>query len=169
MARSCGRPGCSEPGAVAYGLAPRLLLAWLAPLGPDAAPDTPVLCRRHADRTSVPAGWTLDDRREPIPRLFRPPPEVAAEPPVERLAPVVAIRPRVEVDAPVLPLDEPVSDDEPSAAPVDGELTAAELPAAEMSDDQPGATGGAADDDLSGLLVARSPLLARAFHGHRRP
>jgi hypothetical protein len=29
------------------------------------------LCRRHADALTVPHGWTLDDRRQPIPQLFR--------------------------------------------------------------------------------------------------
>lgn len=29
------------------------------------------LCRRHADALVVPRGWTIDDRRQPIPQLFR--------------------------------------------------------------------------------------------------
>ena len=29
------------------------------------------LCQRHADTLVVPRGWTLDDRRERAPRLFR--------------------------------------------------------------------------------------------------
>jgi hypothetical protein len=28
------------------------------------------LCRRHAEALVVPRGWTLDDRREPVPKLF---------------------------------------------------------------------------------------------------
>ena len=32
------------------------------------------LCRRHADCMVVPRGWTLDDRREEFPRLFKPRP-----------------------------------------------------------------------------------------------
>ena len=31
------------------------------------------LCMKHADRLSVPRGWSIDDRRESVPRLFRPP------------------------------------------------------------------------------------------------
>lgn len=31
------------------------------------------LCRRHADALTAPRGWVLDDRRDPIPRLFRVP------------------------------------------------------------------------------------------------
>jgi hypothetical protein len=30
------------------------------------------LCRRHADAISVPRGWSIDDRRQAIPQLFRP-------------------------------------------------------------------------------------------------
>jgi len=30
-----------------------------------------LLCRLHADALTVPRGWTLDDRRDPVPRLFR--------------------------------------------------------------------------------------------------
>lgn len=31
------------------------------------------LCRRHADALTAPRGWTLDDRRDPVPRLLRVP------------------------------------------------------------------------------------------------
>lgn len=34
------------------------------------------LCMKHADRLSVPRGWSIDDRRESVPRLFKPPPPV---------------------------------------------------------------------------------------------
>jgi hypothetical protein len=29
------------------------------------------LCRRHANALTVPRGWTIDDRRDPTPKLFR--------------------------------------------------------------------------------------------------
>jgi hypothetical protein len=29
------------------------------------------LCRRHANALTVPRGWTIDDRRDEIPRLFK--------------------------------------------------------------------------------------------------
>ena len=29
------------------------------------------LCRRHANALSVPRGWTIDDRRDAVPKLFR--------------------------------------------------------------------------------------------------
>lgn len=123
-------------------------MAWLTPLGSedDAASDpaAPVLCRRHADRTTVPAGWTLDDRREPMPRLFRLPPETEVAPTVERVGPVITTGPRPELETPVLPLDElslgvgcadgagstPDADDlSPEPSPADPSVTGASGPA----------------------------------------
>jgi hypothetical protein len=47
------------------------LLVWLAPSEPDADRSrSGALCRRHADSLAPPRGWTFDDRREPVPRLF---------------------------------------------------------------------------------------------------
>ena len=39
--------------------------AWLGPLADEPSPATHDLCAEHADRMSVPIGWTLDDRRRP--------------------------------------------------------------------------------------------------------
>ena len=36
------------------------------------------LCATHGDRMSVPKGWSIDDRREDPPRLFKTPKSVAA-------------------------------------------------------------------------------------------
>lgn len=64
---------------------PEDLLFWIAPLREAPVDDHNVLCRRHADAMVVPRGWTLDDRREPIPRLFMPRrPEPAATDDAER-------------------------------------------------------------------------------------
>ena len=113
-----------------------------------------VLCRRHADTMVVPRGWTLDDLRDPELHLFRPP----APSPVEAAGPR---RRRNAADVPQatvaeqLPLEAPVSSapaDEPSPEPVATTWTPS-------FDDA---------DDLDGLLAARSPLLARAFHGADR-
>jgi hypothetical protein len=57
---------------MAYGFDADRQLVWLAPREPDAdGMRAGALCRRHADALVVPRGWTLDDRREPVPRLFR--------------------------------------------------------------------------------------------------
>lgn len=51
---------------------------WLDAWSPDRDPaDAPadvrgVVCARHGALLSPPRGWTLDDRRESIPRLFKP-------------------------------------------------------------------------------------------------
>jgi len=166
MSRLCGRPGCSEPGAAAYGIVPEDLLFWVDVLDARPDPDVGVLCRRHADSMVVPLGWTLDDRREPVPRLFRPP--VTASP-----AAVPAARPprrrRSEGDDTeqlVLP--------DSSAIPDDVDAATAHVPdagpAAADADPPPGWTPRFdTDDDLNGLLEVRSPLLARAFRGADRP
>lgn len=156
MARLCERPGCSEPGDAAYGMVPEDLLFWIAPLDDAPVDDHNVLCRRHADAMVVPRGWTLDDRREPVPRLFMPrrPEPVAAPPPRPTRR-----RPRPSPDdvGEQLQIDgtgeipRPVA---PPAAPDDAP------PAWQPDFDQ--------DDDLDGLLEVRSPLLARAFRGTGR-
>ncbi len=72
MGRLCERPGCSEVAAIAFGFDVDQLLVWLAARDPDGDPlRAGSLCRRHADAMVVPRGWTLDDRREATPRLFR--------------------------------------------------------------------------------------------------
>lgn len=53
-------------------MVPEDLLFWIAPMSGTPHDDQNVLCLRHADAMSVPRGWTLDDRREEVPRLFMP-------------------------------------------------------------------------------------------------
>src|SRR6478735_10275237 len=73
MVRRCERPGCGQPADLHYGIDPEHLTVWIEPLDP-ARPDRPgVLCRRHADSMVVPLRWSLDDRRDVVPRLFRSP------------------------------------------------------------------------------------------------
>jgi hypothetical protein len=143
MTRLCGRPGCSESGAVMYGMVPEDLLFWVAPWDPAADSQDGVLCRRHADAMVVPRGWTLDDRREPVPRLFRPAPDpVPAESaPVRRVRRPTPKEPQLELG------------NEPGSEP-DSALWAPRFDT---------------EDDLEGLLEVRSPLLARAFLGDLRP
>ena len=51
-------------------MVPEDLLFWISQINQAPTTDPSVLCRRHADGMVVPAGWTLDDRRETTPRLF---------------------------------------------------------------------------------------------------
>ncbi len=72
MRRQCDRPGCSAPAALVYRMVPERLVFWMAPIEDEADTDGGVICQRHADRLVLPRGWTLDDRRDPTLRLFRP-------------------------------------------------------------------------------------------------
>lgn len=144
---------------MAYGMNAPDLVFWVEPLGPDGGHDARVLCRRHADAMVVPRGWTLDDRREPVPRLFRPPATRSAAPSGTRDA-----RRRRRHEQPAtepLPLE---------TGPLEtGPLETA--PAAEV-DGSPGPGWTPTfdpDDDLDGLLAVESPLLQRAFRGANRP
>ena len=70
MPRLCERPGCSSPAEVAYGFDAESLVVWLDAYDATQGTRSGGLCRRHADAMVVPLGWMLDDRREPVPRLF---------------------------------------------------------------------------------------------------
>ena len=160
MERLCGRPGCSDPASVAYGMQAEDLVFWL-----DRLPELPdavggVLCRRHADSMVVPRGWTLDDRRDPDLRLFRPP--TALPPPTRAQRPRPARGPQPTGEQLEFGAAEPTAHVEPTApddptAPVAGTPPVEPVPPAPWTPDFDEA------DDLDGLLSARSPLLSRAF------
>ena len=78
--RLCERPGCSAPAEVSYGIDNGALLVWIDNRPLPERELAGRLCRRHADAISVPRGWTVDDRRQAIPQLFRPSDIPAAEP-----------------------------------------------------------------------------------------
>ncbi len=78
--RLCERPGCSAPAEVSYGIDNSALLVWLDNRPLPERELAGRLCRRHADAISVPRGWSVDDRRQAIPQLFRPSDIPAAEP-----------------------------------------------------------------------------------------
>jgi hypothetical protein len=132
-------------------MVPEDLLFWVDTPQTDGH-DAGVLCRRHADAMVVPRGWTHDDRREPQPRLFRPPADASGSiaNPTRRRTKGSAIRLRERVEQ--LELDAAPTDPQPDA----------ELPA------PPWAPVFDAADDLDGLLHVDSPLLARAFRGRAR-
>jgi hypothetical protein len=160
------------------------LLVWLEIVPEGVTPMRQgMLCRRHADAMVVPRGWTLDDRRESKPRLFRvpdtpaptdnhpsrgrrqrTPPHAPAEPaaqlalggPDESAATV----PPGPSDVPVMPVVEglTVGDIGPSGEQDLDETKA--IPWRPVFDDV---------DDLGGLLKATSPLLSRAFRGLESP
>jgi hypothetical protein len=145
---------------------PEDLLFWIAPLGAAPTADPNVLCKRHADAMVVPRGWTLDDRREAQPRLFKPragaATAVASSPPIRRRR----LR-HDDQDGEQLQIDGTGEIGRPSASALaelddSHELTIdAPVPPWQPEFD--------ASDDLDGLLEVTSPLLARAFRGTDRP
>lgn len=73
MAQQCERPGCQQPAAVEYNLNAGKLLLTLENYVVVEGERRSAVCVRHADLMSVPKGWSIDDRRENPPRLFRAP------------------------------------------------------------------------------------------------
>lgn len=136
-------------------MVPEDLLFWLAPLADAPIPDANVLCRRHADAMVVPMGWTLDDRREQQPRLFRPRQPAVAAPP----APAPAVRRRKQAGA------AGGKSARGQQLQIDGTGEIARPAEATGQAWEPDFDH---DDDLGGLLEVSSPLLARAFRGKDR-
>jgi hypothetical protein len=144
---------------------PEDLLFWISPIAETLTPDPNVLCRRHADAMVVPRGWTLDDRRELLPRLFKPPkarPSRVASPEVESQAPAARRRPatidvgeQLQIDG-TGPIERPVVPDDPVELVEPVEPIQVWQPEFDV------------DDDLNGLLEVDSPLLSRAFRGTER-
>ncbi len=73
MAQQCERPGCAQPATVEYIIDPHSLLLTLQNYEVVGDERRSALCATHGDRMSVPKGWSIDDRREDPPRLFRTP------------------------------------------------------------------------------------------------
>lgn len=168
------------------------LLVWLEVVPDDGHVERMgVVCRRHADAMVVPRGWTLDDRRELRPRLFRVsdnPPSIrnkvkrshrrrhAGEDTPEQLSLSLAgedaLGAETGGDGSMLCdsiLDDPVLDD----LALDDEVTVGEIRPLAISDaDETRAIPWRFEfnecDDLGGVLNADSPLLSRAFRGQQR-
>ena len=119
----------------------------------------------------VPLGWMLDDRREPVPRLFRSPAEVVEAAPTRRRS-----RQRTGDDTLQLRLDAmadelariEAEDPEPTPAPARAVVPEAPVPVPVEAASEPVSPWLPVfdqNDDLSGLLKARGRLLSRAFNG----
>lgn len=156
---SCDRPGCSEPAFLHYGFDPASALVWLDALNDDQQTG---LCREHAERLTPPRGWTIDDRRDPTLRLFRPGPE--------DLGSASKSRKRKSKKAPQRPqdslftrrnLDEPAKETSPLLSTSHDEPRAEERRAEADRAEKDLAEDGPAAADTSTL----SPLLSRAFRG----
>jgi hypothetical protein len=164
MHRLCVRPGCSAPATVSLGFDSAHQLAWFEMLRPDSEASSGDLCARHANSMVLPRGWTLDDRRpeaQPV--------SGAVSPADDTILPVVRRprarhgsgrrraprRPKWSEGAPTLFGETSDADSPPrashAAAPEPAPANEGWLPRFDV------------DDDLDGLLDAKSPLLARAF------
>jgi hypothetical protein len=144
-----------------YGFDADHLMVWIDAYERVNTDRAGVLCRRHADAMVVPLGWMLDDRRDPVPRLFRTPAQPTATAPRPRRA---ARHHQDDTEQLELVADVVLADlDDVVESAVVAELspTAAEVLPWKPTFDQ--------TDDLDGLLEARGPLLARAFGGQGRP
>jgi hypothetical protein len=60
--RLCGRPGCGQDATASLAFQYANRRVWLDDLT-DPEPSTIDLCTQHADRLSVPVGWSGQDRR----------------------------------------------------------------------------------------------------------
>jgi len=159
MARLCERPGCSTPADVAYGFDAELLTVWLDAFHTAQGARSGVLCRRHADAMVVPLGWMLDDRRDPVPRLFK-----TEETPVsrgrQRRSRSTTRDDTEQLQLVAVPDEDDETDDTTDASAVAPE--AADDPNDAVAPWQPVFDQ---TDDLHGLLNARGRLLSRAFNG----
>jgi hypothetical protein len=140
-----------------YGFDALNLMVWIDTYDRAIAGRAGVLCRRHADAMVVPLGWMLDDRREPIPRLFKAPAPTVTTATRQRRSPnhQHIDAEQLELGAEVVVVLDMVD--------VDDEAIEPEVLPWKPTFDQ--------TDNLNGLLEARGPLLARAFGGQdrRRP
>ena len=166
MARLCERPGCSQPAEVMYGIDAEHLVVWIAPLEGVPLYRAGVLCRRHADAMVVPLGWMLDDRREPVPRLFKTRESSPAATPKPRRQRAHAARDetgQLSLTDPERVVAGPATEPEVVAPDAVAEL--------HEPDESPAPWKPVFDqrDDLDGLLTARSPLLSRAFGKRDQP
>ena len=102
MRRLCERPGCGAAAEASYGIDQSKLVVWIDVLEVADRESAGRLCRRHADALEGPRGWTTDDRRQPVPTLFRSP---SAPAPPDRTGSTP--RPRKERKAKVSSVDTP--------------------------------------------------------------
>ena len=159
---------------------------WIESWNPDQPRDVPkdargALCARHGESLTPPAGWTIDDRRESMPRLFKPKLAVVVDKPTpakpRRERAKAMPRPKL-FDGPedtvspkdVVSVEEAVLVEErnvepkpaPPAAPVEV-VTAEPEPDEGVDDSKSWVPFFDPDDDLGGMLDATGPMLRDAF------
>src|SRR3954451_4399280 len=177
MTRLCERPGCSQVAEMTYGFDADHLMVWIDSYERVTNDRAGVLCRRHADAMVVPLGWMLDDRRDPVPRLFKTPATQTTTATRHRRAPSqhgsTAEQLRLDAEAVIdavaeieVPVDMPMEVDVAAEAAQAAE--AGELEDDVDADVLPWKPTFDQTDDLDGLLEARSPLSRPRFGGQGR-
>lgn len=63
MARKCTRQGCVRDATTTLSFQYARSVVWLDELSAEREPHCYDLCDPHADRTTAPSGWHLEDRR----------------------------------------------------------------------------------------------------------
>ena len=164
MAQQCERPGCAQPAAVEYIIDPHSLLLTLQNYEVVKGERRSALCAVHGDRMSVPKGWSIDDRREDPPRLFKTPKSGVA--PAKASAKKSATESKQKKKPAVRPMlfqtdKQDVEKVEevraPAAKPVVRDADLEETKA------MPWTPQFDRTDDLGGVLRPRGKLLSRAF------
>lgn len=173
------RPGCDRGAAARLTYDPVGCEVWLDDLAERVGRHQEI-CTLHAERLTVPRGWTLSDRRSDEPTMFvapvAPVAAVAAEPvpPRRRRRPAGKGHPATQTlelfevlrqelaEAAAAPPAVPVVAPEPDPEPVVEPAAEIEVEVAVEVD--------VVEDELPEALQATSPLLARAFAatGHQR-
>lgn len=160
--------GYGMTASVANGPGTMWLDAWSPDRDPAEAPADVrgVVCARHGALLGPPRGWTLDDRRESIPRLFKPrdrgalsvvPTEAAPTPNKPKRDPTAPTRRPKAVDLPrprlFADLDESASVSSSSVSAVEPEPVVTRAPAPNMVSAPAPTVAEPRQDDSTELLI----------------
>lgn len=161
MAQQCERPGCAQLASVEYIIDPRSLLLTLQNYEGVNGERRSALCATHGDRMNVPKGWSIDDRREDPPRLFRTPKSGVAPAKVSAKKSATESKPKKKPAVrPMLFQTDKQNVEEVQAPIVKPVVRDADL---EETKAMPWTPQFDRTDDLGGVLRPKGKLLSRAF------
>ena len=165
MRRLCERPGCAGLAEVSYGIDHVSLVVWVDNKAVSERELAGRLCRRHANALVVPRGWTIDDRRDAVPKLFRVDDEkiVESKPKTKKFAAKKETTESPSLFEPAAEVVEPVIEE--ASPPVDPDETQAIPWLPRLAAETPGAPDTA--DDEEAPVFGR--LLGRAFGQKKSP
>ncbi len=167
MAQQCERPGCAQPAAVEYIIDPQRLLLTLQNYEVVKGERRSALCATHGDRMSVPKGWSIDDRREDPPRLFKTAKSgVAPEKASAKKSATVSKQKKKPVVRPMLfQAEKQVVEEVQEVQKVRAPVTKPVVRDADLEETKamPWTPQFDRTDDLGGVLRPKGKLLSRAF------